>query len=127
VSPGQRALACASLANCPAAAGAVAVAGALVAVGGLEGCVDGAAVEEGGVGGVAIDGLAGAAAGGVEGCLAGAGVEGGVVGAVAVDGLAGAGAGGEIGGGGAEVVVAEVPAGCVRHSAMNCFLVFLLA
>ena len=75
--------------------------------------------------------VGGAAA--VEGCLAGALAGGGLVGA-AVDGLAGAdgvaavegGFTGVAAGGGA-VVVVEAPAGCVRHSAMNSFFVFLLA
>ena len=61
----------------------------------------------------------------VEGCLAGVPAGGGV-GAPAVDGLAGAAAGGLVAGEGAAVVV-EVPSGCVRHSAMNSFFVFLLA
>ena len=74
--------------------------------------------------------VGGAAA--VEGCLAGALVGGGVVGA-AVDGLAGAGVAAVVEGGfagvaaGAGAAVVEASAGCVRHSAMNSFFVFLLA
>jgi hypothetical protein len=104
VSAGHRALACASVENWPAAVGAAVVGDRVVAGGGA---------------------LVGAAA--VEGCLAGAGVVGGVAGAVAVDGLAGAAAGGGVAGDGAAVVVKEAPGGCVRHPAMNSFLVFLLA
>jgi len=100
VSPGHRALACASVENWPAAVGAAAAGGRVVVAGGV---ADGAAA--------------------VEGCL-GAPVAGVVVGA-AVDGLAGAAAGGGVAGDGAAVVV-EAPAGC-RHSAMNSFFVFLLA
>jgi hypothetical protein len=96
-------LACASVEKWPAAVGAAVVGDRVVAGGGAP---------------------VGAAA--VEGCLAGAGVVGGVAGAVAVDGLAGAAAGGGVAGDGAAVVV-EGPGGCVRHPAMNSFLVFLLA
>src|ERR1700719_1293547 len=103
VSPGHRALACASVENLPAAAGPMVV-GARVVAGGAT--------------------SVGAAA--LEGCLAGAGVVGGVAGAVAVDGFAGAAAAGGVAVDGAAVVV-EGPGGCVRHSAMNAFLVFLPA
>src|SRR5207244_13421234 len=98
--PGHRALACASVETWPAAVGAAA-GGRVVVAGGV---ADGAAA--------------------VEGCL-GAPVAGVVVGA-AVDGLAGAAAGGGVAGDGAAVVV-EAPAGCLRHSAVNSFFVFLLA
>ena len=95
-------MACASVENWPAAFGAAVV-----------GDLGGAA------GGVAV----GAAA--VEGCLAGAPVGAGVAGAAVVDGLAGTVAGGGVADGAA--VAVEAPAGCVRHSAMNAFFVFLLA